>query len=88
MIFYGLEYYKYFLLYTYDTLLISENGEYVLRYHIGNYFELKEESIGSPRIYLSERLCRVDIENSIKLWVFGSTQYVRAAVDNVEVYLR
>ena len=27
------------------------------------------------------------MENSQKCWVFGSTQYVRAAVDNVEEYL-
>ena len=30
----GSDYYEYFLLYTDDTLVISENGEYVLRGHL------------------------------------------------------
>ena len=32
----GLDYYEYVLLYTDDALVISENGEYVLREQIGN----------------------------------------------------
>ena len=37
----GSEYYEYVLLYTDDALVISENGEYVLRETFRNYFELK-----------------------------------------------
>ena len=48
----GSKYFDRVLLYTDDALDISENGEYVLREHIGNYFEMKEESILPPDIYL------------------------------------
>ena len=48
----GSEYYEYILLYTDDTLCISENPEKVLRTEIGRYFTLKEDSIGPPKLYL------------------------------------
>ena len=46
----GSPFYEYVLLYTDDVLVISENGEKVLRREIGCYFELKEESIGPPKL--------------------------------------
>jgi len=48
----GSSYYEYILLYTDDALCVSESPERVLREEIGKYFELKEESIGPPKIYL------------------------------------
>ena len=48
----GLEYYKYFLLYTNDALVISKNGEYVIREHIAKYFELTCHTL-SGRCYYS-----------------------------------
>jgi hypothetical protein len=48
----GSEYYEYILLYTDDALVISEQAETVLRKELGRFFELKEESIGPPKIYL------------------------------------
>ena len=83
----GSECYEYVLLYTDDVLVVSENGEKVLQEGIGKYFELKEESIGPPKIYLGGHLRKVDLENGAKAWAFSSSQYVRAAVDNVETYL-
>ena len=53
--------------------MISLNGDYILRVQIRKYFELKEESIGPPEIYLYGRLCKVDIESGVKAWAFGST---------------
>ena len=44
--------YEYVLLYIDDILVISENGEKLLRDGIGKYFELKESSIGPPNQYL------------------------------------
>ena len=46
------KYYKYVLLYTNDVLVISNNREKILHEGIGKYFELKENSIGPPKIYL------------------------------------
>lgn len=83
----GSEYWEYVLLYTDDCLVMSHRGEHVLRNEIGKYFALKEESIGAPDIYLGGKLRKVELENGLYAWAFGSSQYVNAAVNNVETYL-
>ena len=83
----GEEYFECILLYFYDCLVISHKPEAILREEIGNHFKLKEDSIGPPLQYLGGKLRQVTMSNSQKCWAFGSTQYVRAAVDNVEEYL-
>ena len=83
----GSSYYEYVLLYTDDALVVSENGERVLRNELGKYFELKEESIGPPTIYLGGRLRLVTLEDGTQAWAFGSSQYVQSAVANVQQYL-
>jgi hypothetical protein len=84
----GLEYYECILLYTDDCLVLSENAEQVIQTEVGRYFALKEESIGPPKIYLAGGLVRkVQLENGIECWAFSSSQYVQAAVKNVEEYL-
>ncbi len=84
----GHAYYEYCLLYTDDCLVVSHKGEEVLRNEIGKYFVLKEESIGPPDIYLGGKLREVELENGNKAWAFGSSQYVHAAVANVEDHLK
>ena len=83
----GSEYWEYVLLYTDDVLIVSDKAEQTLRSEIGKYFRLKESSIGPPKIYLGGHMRLVTLENGLKAWAFGSSQYVRAAVDNVEKYL-
>ena len=83
----GSSYYEYVLLYTDDALCVSENPENVLRKEIGKYFELKEESIGPPKIYLGGHVRQVQLENGANAWAFSSSQYVHAAVNNVEKHL-
>lgn len=83
----GNEYYEYVLLYTDDTIVVSENAEAVLRDSIGRYFELKKESIGPPKIYLGGHMRKVELTNGVQAWGFSSSQYVQAAVKNVETYL-
>jgi hypothetical protein len=83
----GSEYYEYILLYTDDALVISENPESVLRNELGRYFTLKEESIGPPKIYLGGGVRKVQLDNGVECWAFSSSQYVNAAVKNVEEYL-
>ena len=41
----GTNVWDYVLIYTDDTLVISENAESILRNEMGKYFELKQESI-------------------------------------------
>ena len=84
----GSKYYEYVLIYTDDCLVISDNAEKVLRQELGSMWELKEESIGPPQIYLGGSMRQVELENGTKCWAFGSAQYVKAAVQNVETHLK
>jgi hypothetical protein len=83
----GTDYYEYILLYTGDALVLSENAEKVPRIDPGRYFTLKEESIGPPKIYLGGSVRKVQLDNGVKCWAYSSSQYVQAAVKNVEEYL-
>ena len=49
---------------------------------------MKQESIKPPDLYLSGRMRQVTLNNGVKAWDFGSSQYVQAAVKNVEDYLK
>lgn len=64
----GTSVWEYILLYTDDALVISENAESILRNEIGKYFELKEESIGPPKLYLGGHLRHVQLENGVWAW--------------------
>ena len=75
------------LLYTDDVLVISENGEKVLRDGIGKYFELKESSIGPPNQYLGGNMRKVELTNGVHAWVFSSSRYITEAVKNVDLQL-
>ena len=76
--------YEYVLLYTDDCIVVSENAESILIEDIGRYFKLKTDSIGPPKLYLGGYLREMTLDTGIKSWYFGSTQYVHAAVKNVE----
>jgi hypothetical protein len=47
-----------------------------LRKEIGNYFELKEKSIGPPKLYLGGHLSLVELDNGVRTWASSSSQYV------------
>mgnify|MGYP003331585170 FL=1 len=83
----GGEYWEYILLYTDDSLCISEHPDRTLRNELGKYFGLKEESIGSPKIYVGGNVRKVQLETGVQCWAFGSSQYVQAAMGNVKKYL-
>ncbi|WP_288992974.1 polyprotein of Ty1/Copia retrotransposon [uncultured Marinobacter sp.] len=83
----GSDYYEYILLYTDDALVVSENAEQILRNELGRYFTLKEESIGPPKVYLGGHVRKIKLDNGVECWAFSSSQYVQAAVKNVEEYL-
>ena len=82
----GSIYWEYVLLYVDDVLVISENSEKVLYEEIGKYFELKEESVGPPTLYLGGKVSKVVVENGVEALSFSSSQYVQAAVSNVGKY--
>eukprot|EP00957_Ditylum_brightwellii_P002738 210323-Ditylum_brightwellii.AAC.1 len=51
------------------------------------YFQLKEESVGPPKIYLGGNVQKRTLDNGIKAWAFSSLQYCQTAVKNVAEYL-
>jgi hypothetical protein len=83
----GSEYYEYILLYTDDALVVSKNAEPVLCNELGQYFTMKEESIGQPKKYLGGHVWKVQLNNGVECWAFSSSHYIQAAVKNVEEYL-
>ena len=72
------------ILHTDDILVISDNGEKVLRGGIGNYFELKESSIGPPNHYMGGHTRKVELTNGVHAWAFSYSRYVTEAVNNVD----
>ena len=81
---YGTEYWEYALLYTDDVLVVSERCKQFLRFELEKYFELKEESIGPPKIYLGGKMPKVVLENGLTAWSFTSSQYVQTSVNTVK----
>ena len=59
---YGTEYCEYVLLCTNDCLMILDNAEAILRQEIGNHWDLKEESIRPPKIYLGGKIRKVALD--------------------------
>ena len=80
-------YCEFVLLYMDNAIVISENVENILKEEIGKYFELKEESIGCPSVYLGGHVHQVKLENGVDVWSFRLSQYVQTVVKNVEEWL-
>ena len=78
--------YEYVLLYVDDALVVGSNAEAVIR-DLGKYFEMKESSIGPPKLYLGGSVRKVELENGVSAWAMGSSKYCEAAVTNVKKYL-
>ena len=74
----GTDVWEYFLVYTYNCLVISPKGrrERIVRNEMHPKFTLKEESIIPPDIYLGGKMREVmlELENEIKPWPFSSLQ--------------
>ena len=73
----GSKVWEYVLLYTDDALVISENAESILRNELGRYFELKEESIGPPKLYLGGHLRKVQLDNGVWAWACNTKSVVK-----------
>ena len=68
-------------------MTIIEHTEEFIRKELANYFTIKGKSIGAPTQYLGDKVSQVTMESGTKCWSFSSSQYVQAAVKNVEDYL-
>ena len=79
-------YWHYVLLYVDDMLSIGVEPRGAVD-AIGKYFQIKPESVGSPDLYLGGKVSKMKLPNGVEAWAFSSSQYVQAAVKNVEEYL-
>ena len=84
----GTDYYTYVCLYVDDCLCIDVNPTDVLTKEIGKFWTLKPQSVGPPSIYLGNKVTKVTLENDVQCWSFSSSQYVQAAIANLEKYLK
>ena len=49
---------------------------------------MKEASISEPDVYLGGKVRKVELETGEICWAFSLSQYVRAACNNVQTYLK
>ncbi|KAL7528644.1 hypothetical protein ACHAWF_002640 [Thalassiosira exigua] len=83
----GTLYYELLLVYVDDVLAISHDPEKIME-TIGKRFEIKNNEYGPPTTYLGGELQQFTIPDSNERpWSLLSTQYVKAAVANVETTL-
>jgi hypothetical protein len=61
----GNDCWEYVLLYVDDALVIGVNAEQILRKERGRYFEMKEESIGPPTLYLGAPTRKDELDNGV-----------------------
>jgi hypothetical protein len=73
----GNDYLEYVLLYVDDFLVIGVIAEQIPRKEIGRYFEMKEESIVPPTLYLDARTRKVELDNGVNAWSICASQYIR-----------
>ena len=65
-------------------MAISINAKDILNDKIGKYWTMKNDSVGTPNVYLGNKFTKVTLENVIKAWAFSLSQYVQSAISNVE----
>ena len=67
----GTSYYEYILLYNDNAYGVIPHADETLRKDLGRYFDFKEESIVTSKIYLGGNCRRVQLENGVKAWDFS-----------------
>ena len=78
----GEEYYEYILVYVDDILCISHKAKETMSL-IAKDFRFKNDVVKPPEIYLGARLEKKQL-NDKEMWTMSSTDYLKAAVKNVE----
>ena len=79
----GSEYYEYVLLYVDDALCVSEYPREALM-QIDKYFPMKRGSVGPPDLYLGGKVKKIQLPNGVDAWSLSMSQYVEAAIQNLE----
>ena len=77
----GEKYYEYILCYVDDILVLSVDAEKPLK-EIAAVLPLKKNKIAPPEFYLGAKLEKKNL-NGKEMWTMNSTDYLKAALDNV-----
>ena len=74
------------LLYVDDALCVHHDAHTALE-DLDRYFQMKENSIGDPDLYLGAKLRKTILPNGVQAWSTSHSKYIQEAVKNVEAYL-
>ena len=70
----GIKYWEYILLYVDDALVVSKHDERILCKEIEKYLEMKKNFIGTPSIYLGDKVNKVVMNNGVEASSFSYSQ--------------
>ena len=76
----GSKFYHYICIYVDDILVISNQPKSIML-KIGEHFLLKDNSVGSPKMYLgTDTKLRLDDSGLPQYWILGSNSYLKEAL--------
>jgi hypothetical protein len=83
----GDEYYEMVIVYVDDILVLSEQAAQVIK-DISERYELKEDSVKEPEIYLGANIEKVQLPDGREVWAQSPRQYVKSAIKVCEDLLK
>ena len=83
----GEKVWEYLLVYSDDILAVGINPKRTLMM-IDQHYKLKPDSLEIPTKYLGADIGKYQLPDGTWAWYMGSESYVKAAVDNVELWLK
>ena len=83
----GTKIWEYVLVYSDDLLVLAMDPEALLN-RIDQHFKMKDGSVGIPEKYLGADIGKFTLNDGNKAWYMSSESYVKAALDNVEAWLK
>ena len=78
----GFKYYEYVLTYVDDIICISHKAMLTMK-GLQSKFELKDDKIEEPDVYLGASLSKMTNNSGCKYWAMSSDKYCAVSVDNV-----
>lgn len=55
---------------------------------LGEYFPLKPDLVGSPKLYLGGKLSKVNLSNGVTAWAISTSKYIQNTLKNLETILK
>ena len=77
------QYWWYIVLYVDDVFIISHQPKKVILQEIGKYFVIKPGSLGTSKIYLGNKVSKINMDTSVE-----ACQYVKDDIEHVERNLK